>query len=133
MGIEPYLVASALDCVLAQRLARKLCGKCKEPYVPTQEELLAAGFAFEDGSELPKLHRAVGCTACSNTGYKSRLALHEVMVVTEQIEKLVVDHASSEEIKRVAIAQGMISLRDDGMEKVKQGHTSIEEVLRVVV
>ena len=133
MGIEPYLVASALDCVLAQRLARKLCGKCKEPYVPTQEELLAAGFAFEDGAELPKLHRAVGCTACSNTGYKSRLALHEVMVVTEQIEKLVVDHASSEEIKRVAIAQGMISLRDDGMEKVKQGHTSIEEVLRVVV
>ena len=133
MGIEPYLVASALDCVLAQRLARKLCGKCKEPYVPTREELLAAGFAFEDDAELPKLHRAVGCTACSNTGYKSRLALHEVMVVTEQIEKLVVDHASSEEIKRVAIAQGMISLRDDGMEKVKQGQTSIEEVLRVVV
>jgi type IV pilus assembly protein PilB len=133
MGIEPYLVASALDCVLAQRLARKLCGKCKEPYVPTREELLAAGFAYEDGAELPKLHRAVGCTACSSTGYKSRLALHEVMVVTEQIEKLVVDHASSEEIKRVAIAQGMISLRDDGMEKVKQGHTSIEEVLRVVV
>ena len=133
MGIEPYLVASALDCVLAQRLARKLCGKCKEPYMPTPEELQAANFPYEADEELPKLHRAVGCAACTSTGYKSRLALHEVMVVTEQIEKLVVDHASSEEIKRVAVAQGMITLRDDGMAKVKQGHTSIEEVLRVVV
>jgi type IV pilus assembly protein PilB len=133
MGIEPYLVASALDCVLAQRLARKLCSRCREAYVPTEEELQVARFPHRPGDELPKLYRPVGCSACGNTGYKGRMALHEVMTVTEEIEKLTVESASSEAIKRVAVDQGMATLREDGMEKVRLGQTSIEEILRVVV
>ncbi|MDQ3954818.1 MAG: Flp pilus assembly complex ATPase component TadA [Actinomycetota bacterium] len=133
MGIEPYLVASALDCILAQRLARKLCGRCKEPYTPTVEELTASAFPFHPDGDLPEIFRATGCSACGKTGYKGRMALHEVMTVTEDIEKLVVESASSEVIKKTALQQGMITLREDGMEKVRMGQTSIEEILRVVV
>jgi type IV pilus assembly protein PilB len=132
MGIEPFLVASALDCVLAQRLARRLCDRCKEPYVPSEAELEAARFPFEPGEEV-KLFRAVGCSACGNTGYRGRMALHEIMTVTEEIERLVVEHASSESIAEVAREQGMLTLRMDGIEKVRAGQTSLEEVFRVVV
>jgi type IV pilus assembly protein PilB len=133
MGIEPFLVASALDCVVAQRLARKLCDKCKEPYLPTDEELATAGLAAETAEEPPKLYRAVGCAACGRTGYKGRFAVHEVMAVTEEVERLVVEKSSSEEIAHVARDQGMLTLRQDGLQKVLSGVTSIEEVLRVVV
>jgi type IV pilus assembly protein PilB len=133
MGIEPYLVASALDSVLAQRLARKLCDRCKEPYVPTDEELIAAEFPFDPDEDLPKLHKPGGCSACGNTGYKGRMAIHEVMIVTEEVEKLVVENASSETIKKVALEQGMTTLKDDGFAKVRTGGTSIQEILRVVV
>jgi type IV pilus assembly protein PilB len=133
MGIEPFLVASAVDSVVAQRLARKLCEKCREPYAPTEEELRVAGFRFEEGEELPKLYRAVGCTSCGGTGYKGRMAIHEVMTVTEEIERLTVENAPSESLARVARDQGMKTLKDDGMEKVRQGATSLEEILRVVV
>jgi type IV pilus assembly protein PilB len=132
MGIEPYLVASALDCVLGQRLARKLCDRCKEPYVATEEEVIKAGLASTDEDPL-RLYRAVGCRTCGNTGYKGRMALHEVMLVTEEIERLIVESASSVDIKKTAIEQGMVTLREDGMQKVRAGHTSIEEVMRVVV
>lgn len=133
MGIEPYLVSSALDCVVAQRLARNLCDRCKEPYAPTDEELRAAQFPVAAGEEPPKLYKAVGCSSCGQTGYKGRSALHEVMPVTEGIQKLIVENGSSETIKKLAIEQGMITLRHDGMAKVKAGITSIEEILRVVV
>ena len=133
MGIEPYLVSSALDCVLAQRLARQLCERCKEDYAPTAEELTGFDFPFDPEGDLPRLFRPVGCSACGNTGYRGRMALHEVMTVTEDIEKLVVEHASSEDIKKVALRQGMLTLRRDGMEKARMGRTSIEEILRVVV
>jgi type IV pilus assembly protein PilB len=133
MGIEPFLVASALDAVLAQRLARRLCDKCKEGYQPTEDELIAARFPFDPSTELPTLYRPVGCAGCGSTGYKGRLAIHEVLTVTEEIERLAAEKASSEEIGRMARSQGMRVLRDDGMEKVKQGVTSIEEILRVVV
>jgi type IV pilus assembly protein PilB len=133
MGIETFLVASALDCVLAQRLARRLCEKCKEPYAPTEEELTAARFPFDPSEELPKLFRPVGCTACGKTGFQGRFAVHEVMPVTEEIERLVVEKAASEDIAKVAIEQGMTTLRDDGMEKVRAGVTSIAEILRIVV
>jgi type IV pilus assembly protein PilB len=132
MGIEPFLVGSALECVLAQRLARRLCPKCKEPYPATPEELAAAGFPWSPGEELPTLHRSVGCSACAKTGYKGRLALHEVMTVTEDIERLAVTRATATEIAAVAREQGMHRLRDDGMLKVRGGVTSIEEILRVV-
>ena len=132
MGIEPFLVGSALDCVLAQRLARRLCPKCKEAYTPTRQALLENSFPWQDGMDLPTLYRPVGCSACSKTGYKGRLALHEVMAVSEEIEKLTVEHASSMAIGRVAVEQGMITLRHDGLLKVMAGVTSVEEIFRVV-
>jgi type IV pilus assembly protein PilB len=133
MGIEPFLVGSALDCVLAQRLTRRLCERCKEPYRPEAEDLLRVGFPWAPGEELPRLYRPVGCPACSKTGYKGRVALHEVMGVSEPIERLAVDRASAAAIAQVARDEGMATLRTDGMLKVAEGVTSIEEVLRVVV
>jgi type IV pilus assembly protein PilB len=119
--------------VLAQRLARRLCSKCKEAYEPTPEALLQARYPWEDGMPLPTLYRAVGCTACSKTGYKGRLALHEVMAVTEPIERLAVEHASATTISQTALSEGMQTLRSDGMLKVASGITTMDEILRVVV
>ncbi len=133
MGIEPFLVGSSLDCVLAQRLARRLCVKCKEAYTPTRESLVASRFPWPQDAELPTLWRPVGCSSCSKTGYKGRLALHEVMAVSEDIERLTVERASAEAIGRVAREQGMVTLRDDGLQKCLEGVTSVEEILRVVV
>ena len=133
MGIEPFLVGSALDCVLAQRLARKLCPKCKEAYVPSREMMTENRFAWSADEALPTLYRPIGCSACSKTGYKGRLALHEVMAVSEDIERMAVEHASALAISKVALEQGMITLREDGLRKVTAGITSIEEILRVVV
>jgi len=132
MGIEPFLVGSALDCVVAQRLARRLCDKCKEPYHPTAAELESARFSWTPGDDLPELFRPAGCVACSRTGYRGRMALHEVMRVTEEIERHAVSHSSSAEITATALSQGMVALRDDGWQKVLLGQTSIEEILRVV-
>ena len=132
MGVETFLVASAIDCVLAQRLARRLCPKCKEGYKPDPVELQAAGFPEEDWPELDVIYRPVGCPACSKTGYRGRMAIYEIMPVSEEIERLTVEHASAEEMKRLAIEQGMLTLRQDGLEKVRRGDTSIEDVLRVV-
>jgi len=132
MGVETYLVASAIDCVVAQRLARKLCPKCREGYRPTQAELEQAGFPEFVWDDIKELFRPVGCTACSKTGFRGRLGLYEVMTMSEEIERLVVDRAPSEEIKRSSRRDGMITLREDGLEKIRLGITSIEEVLRVV-
>lgn len=129
MGIEPFLVGSALDCVVAQRLARRLCAKCKEEYQATESEVARFGW---DGSELPLLFRAVGCSTCSGTGYRGRLALHEIMPVNEDIERLAVDRASSAEVGRAARAAGMETLIEDGWAKALDGLTSVQELLRVV-
>ncbi len=133
MGIEPFLVGSAIDCVLAQRLARRLCPKCKEEFTPTPEVLAHARFPWQNGEPLPNLFRPVGCSACSKTGYKGRLALHEVMVVSETVERLAVERASATAIGEAARAEGMTTLRADGLRKVAAGLTSLEEILRVVV
>jgi type IV pilus assembly protein PilB len=130
MGVEAYLVASALDCVVAQRLARKLCERCREEYEPTEAELEGAGVPPDSGIE--RLFRPVGCPACGKTGFRGRVGLYEVMLVSEEIEKLTVERISSEEIKKVAVEQGMITLRHDGLEKVRMGLTSLDEVFRVV-
>jgi type IV pilus assembly protein PilB len=134
MGVEPFLVGSALDCVVAQRLARQLCDACAEPYAPSAEEL--ADFGWTDDlapDRTTAFRRAVGCQACSRTGYRGRLAVHEIMLASEEIERLVIRRATTEEIKKVAIAQGMTTLRQDGLKKAALGLTSVEEVLRVVV
>lgn len=132
MGIEPFLTASAITCVLAQRLGRRLCSSCKESYVPDESALEKVGFPFTPGSP-PQIFRAKGCKKCNNIGYKGRMGIHEVLTMSETIERMTVEHASADEIKRQAIEEGMLTLRDDGFEKVKMGLTSIEEILRVVV
>jgi type IV pilus assembly protein PilB len=132
MGVEPFLSASAINCVLAQRLARRLCPECKEAYTPAIESLDRVGFPY-DPENLPTLYRARGCTRCNNVGYRGRMGIHEVMKIGERIERACVNHASGDEIKRLAIEEGMITLRHDGFAKVLMGLTSIEEILRVVV
>ena len=133
MGIEPFLVGSAIDCVLAQRLARKLCERCKEAYEPTSAELEALRFpGWVPGQQVPTLYRPVGCSACSKTGYKGRIALHEVMEMDETTERMTVERASSATIGSYAVSHGMRLLRDDGLLKAAQGLTSIEEIFRVV-
>jgi type IV pilus assembly protein PilB len=132
MGVEPFLVSSALDCVVAQRLARKLCDRCKEPYLPGEAELVGAGWEDALDSGGLEVFRAVGCQHCGKTGYHGRFAIHEVMNVTEDVERLIVERGHSEDIKKVAVAQGMLTLRQAGLTQVRNGMTSIEEVLRVV-
>jgi type IV pilus assembly protein PilB len=133
MGVEPFLVGSALDCVVAQRLARKLCTRCKEVYEPTEAELLEAGYTDSEAEQVTQLYRPAGCQNCGKTGYQGRLGLYEVMPVTEEVERLAAERRSSEEIRRTAIEQGMVTLRQDGLEKVRHGMTSLEEIFRVVV
>ncbi len=134
MGVEPFLVTSALDCVVAQRLARRLCDKCKEEYQPSEFELNEAGWPMEQltGGEWPTLYRAVGCSACGRTGYRGRFALHEVMLLSEEIERLIIERRSTEDIQKAAIMQGMLSLKSDGLRKVARGDTCLEEIFRVV-
>jgi type IV pilus assembly protein PilB len=131
MGVEPFLISSAVDCVLAQRLARRLCPECKVPSRPSDRALIEAGFPAE---ELPEqVFIAGGCRKCGGTGYRGRLGVHEVMLMSEEIRKLTVDGATAEEIKAMAIGEGMLTLRQDGLEKVRMGATSIEEIMRVIV
>ena len=133
MGIEPFLTASAIECVLAQRLARRLCTHCKESFEPSDEALRQNGFPEEALGRGITLYRANGCPRCNNTGYKGRLGIYEVMLVSEAIERLTVERKSADEISRVAQAEGMVSLREDGIEKVLAGETSVEEIARVII
>lgn len=134
MGVEPFLVASSLDCVVAQRLARQLCENCNEAFEPSADEL--AVFGWDDADTPPqgqaRFRKAVGCQACSRTGYRGRIALHELLVVNEEIERSVIHGSSVDDIQRVAVEQGMVPLRHDGLRKAALGLTSLEEVMRVV-
>ena len=132
MGVEPFLTASAVNCVVAQRLARRLCPHCREAYTPSEEALARVGFAYPPGAP-PTVYRPRGCKKCSGIGYKGRIGVHEVLTMSEEMERLTVAHATADELERQAVAEGMIPLREDGFEKVRMGLTSIEEVLRVVV
>ncbi len=132
MDVETFLVASAIDAIVAQRLARKLCERCKVPYQPEQPELLAAGYPDWLWPEIPQLFKSQGCAACANTGYRGRIGLYEVMQMSEEIERLTVERSSADAIRAVAIQQGMMTLRDDGLEKARMGITSLDEVARVV-
>jgi type IV pilus assembly protein PilB len=133
MGIEPFLVGSSVDAVLAQRLARRLCDWCKKEYKPKPAELAAARWPEK---VLPKpgvLWMPVGCRSCAGTGYRGRIALHEVMPVSDEIERLTVTGGSATEIHTVAEAEGMQDLRIDGLRKAVDGQTSVREVLRVAI
>lgn len=135
MGVESFLVGSALDCVVAQRLARQLCDNCSEDQEPNTEELARFGWNDADlpPAGAPRFRKAVGCQACSRTGYRGRIALHELLIVTEEIERAIIAGSSVEGIQRIAVEQGMIPLRHDGLRKAALGLTSLEEVIRVVV
>ncbi len=135
MGIEPFLVTSAVGSVLTQRLARVLCTVCKEPYDASEKDFYAAGYSESDieGLDISTLHRAVGCRSCANTGYQGRMVLAEVMNVTEEIDRMIIQQSSIGDIERKACEQGMRTLRSDGLLRAVQGHTTLEEVLRVVM
>ncbi len=133
MGIEPFLVGSALDCVLAQRLARRLCEWCKQPYEPTEDELAVVGWPMATLGRPDTLWRGIGCPSCAGTGFRGRLAVIEVMPVTEEIGRLAVGHAPAAELTKTAVAEGMTRLRDDGLRKVADGMTTVQEIVRITV
>jgi len=135
MGVEPFLVTSAIGSVLTQRLARVLCSVCKEAYDASEKEFYAAGYTDADleGIDISTLHRAIGCRTCGHTGYLGREVLAEVMNVSEEIERMIIHQASIADVERMACEQGMRTLRQDGLMKAVQGTTTLEEVLRVVV
>jgi type IV pilus assembly protein PilB len=129
MGIEPFLVASAVDCVVAQRLARTLCTHCKRQVTVPGDVARANGFRVDD--EAVEASEAVGCARCGNSGYRGRLGLYEVMPINEEIRQLIVHRAPAGEIAAAAISAGMRRLREDGLDKVRSGETSFAEVARV--
>jgi len=131
MGIEPFLVGSAVDCVVAQRLARRLCPHCAVEHKGVTVDMLPKSLEYPADQPVPTLMKAGGCNRCSNTGYRGRVALHEIMLVDEAIERLTVGRASTNEILRAAQANGMETLIQDGWAKVVEGITSIEELMRV--
>jgi type IV pilus assembly protein PilB len=130
MGVEPFITASTLQCVASQRLIRMLCNKCKMAWTPSEIELNAVGYGFPiTGDEL--FFQPKGCNVCRGTGYLGRLAIHEVLTVSPRIQKAIIEGAKGLEVNNIAIEEGMVTLRQDGFEKVAQGLTSFQEVLRV--
>jgi len=128
MGIEPFLSASALDCIVAQRLVRTLCGHCRRQTTLSSSALEAAGLPAERDVQA---YEPVGCSRCSNSGYKGRRGVYEVMKVSEEIRLLTVERASADAIRAVAVREGMRLLRDDAFDRVRQGVTSMAEMARV--
>jgi general secretion pathway protein E/type IV pilus assembly protein PilB len=129
MGVEPYLVASTVEAVMAQRLVRRLCEKCKRP-VQVNELDLPLDFPVDelDGHTL---FEKVGCRECRHVGYRGRLGIYELLLTTEEIQKLANEQQSSWEIKKAAVRSGMVTLRQDGWKKAIAGVTSVDEILRV--
>jgi len=129
MGIEPFLVASSVNLICAQRLVRRVCAACKTDHPMPSQALVEAGFSPEEASRVvPK--RGGGCEICNQTGYKGRVGLYEVMEITEELRELILVGASGLELKRKAVEEGMITLRRSGLRKVMEGVTTIEEVAR---
>jgi general secretion pathway protein E len=128
MGVEPFLIASSLLGVVAQRLIRKVCGKCREPHQLSEFEMHELGLtAVPEGS---KIYKAAGCQSCANSGYSGRTVIHELMVIDDKIRALIVKNADSNTIKKAAVEGGMVTLREDGVEKVLSGITTVDELMR---
>jgi type IV pilus assembly protein PilB len=128
MGIEPFLVGSAVDCVVAQRLARMLCEECKRRVLVSSDVMRANGFNL--GLDL-ECYEPVGCARCGGTGYKGRIGLYEVMWISDTIRQMAVARETADAIAHAAVHEGMMRLREDGLEKVRRGLTSIAEIARV--
>ena len=132
MGIEPFLVANSVHLICAQRLVRRVCAHCKEPNPLPPVALVQAGFSEEDAGAITPL-KGVGCDRCNQTGYKGRVGLYEVMEISEELRELILVGASGLELRRKAVDEGMITLRRSGLRKVKDGMTTVEEVVRETV
>lgn len=131
IGILPYLIASALNGIVGQRLVRKICNSCKESYMPTDEELLNAGIKAKKGART-SLYRGKGCIECGDTGYYGRTGVFEVLIVNSQIKEMIISNETEDAIRKVAINNGMVTMYDDGVSKVTQGITTLDELQRVV-
>ncbi len=131
MGIEPFLVASAVDCVVGQRLTRRLCERCKEEYEPEPDYLAKSG--FPEGNGEVHFYRPKGCVACNYTGFSGRIGIYEILRISEAVETMVARNAPHVEIAALAREEGMRTLKEDGFLKVKEGVTSLDEVLRVIM
>jgi type IV pilus assembly protein PilB len=131
MGMEPYVIASALVGVVAQRLVRRLCPQCRRQYTPSADTLRALNMTETDAAQWP-FYRAVGCDQCNHTGYRGRIAIYEVMAVNEKLRRLIAQRVGEDSLREVALSNGMVSLGEDGLAKVKSGITTAEELLRVV-
>ena len=131
MGVEPFLIAASVIAVLAQRLGRRICGNCKEPYKPPSEALHRVGFDLDDLEDVV-FYRGRGCEQCRHTGYRGRLGMFELMMMNEEIADLIVKRAPLSEVRNAALANGMKTLKSDGFQKVLEGITTVEEVMRVV-
>jgi type IV pilus assembly protein PilB len=132
MGIEPFLVATSVNLIQAQRLIRRICKDCKEEHTMPAEAMLEIGFTAEESKNL-KMYKGRGCQTCNNTVYKGRVGLYEVMEVTDDIRELILIGASALELRKKAIDDGMITLRESGLHKIRNGITTIEEVVRETV
>jgi type IV pilus assembly protein PilB len=132
MGIEPFLVATSVNCICAQRLVRRICTNCTEEVETPPQMLIQVGFATDEVKTL-KIKRGRGCERCNNTGYKGRLGLFEVLQFSDEVRDMILSGASSIELRRKAIEEGMVSLRMAGLQKIREGMTSLEEVLRETV
>jgi general secretion pathway protein E len=128
LGIEPYLVASTVEAVLAQRLVRRICESCKEPTAPTPEESRALG---PEAASLDGVWAGKGCSECRGTGYRGRTGIYELLVMDEALRGAVQENASASRLEALALAQGMCLLREDGLRVIREGLTTVEEVLRV--
>ena len=130
MGIKPYLVASTVQGILAQRLVRTICPSCREAYKPSAEELAMLSILPDQLKDF-ELYKGKGCSACNNTGFKGRMGIYELLIMNDPMRELVIENTSSAVLCKKAREFGMLTLKEDGMEKVKRGYTTIEEVLRV--
>ena len=131
MGVEPFLVSSTIIGVLAQRLVRQICSSCKEPYEPHPEQLRELGLGTSQANAT--FYRGRGCPACRETGYRGRLGLHELLIMGDSIKDVILKSSDANEIKRVALRHGLITLRMDGIQKIRAGLTTLEEVLSITV
>jgi type IV pilus assembly protein PilB len=132
MGIEPFLVATSVNLIQAQRLIRRVCVECKEAVPTPAEALVEIGFTAEEAREV-KIYKGRGCAKCNNTGYKGRVGLYEVMEITDDIRELILIGASALELRKRAVENGMLTLRSSGLVKIRNGVTTIEEVVRETV
>jgi type IV pilus assembly protein PilB len=132
MGIEPFLVASSVHLICAQRLVRRVSPNCQEPHPMQPPALMQAGFSPDDANSVTPV-KGAGCDRCNNTGYKGRVGLYEVMEIGDELRELILVGASGLELRRKAVDDGMITLRQSGLRKVKEGVTTIDEVVRETV